>query len=401
MFETVIGHSGLRSALDGLRRKDLQFLSDTELESGFADLERTAQGLEAERARWLAEIDRRRTFEADGHLSATSWLVDRFGASGAAASQQVRVAKALQEMPVAREAMASGELSSSALRVLVQAKEEQPEAFGGSEHLLVQAAKALPVRKLCSAVMEWSKRADERAAQERARRLKDRRRLSVYPVPTGMVKVEGELDPENGQMLMTAMGSVLDAEARCGSADPRTGAQKRADVLGEVCRQFLDGGARPVVGRERPHLVVRVDHQDLRDRTGLADLEEAGPIEAEDARRIACDASVTRVVLGAASEPLDLGRRTPIISGALRRAVVIRDGECRVPLCDRPASWCDAHHVRHWADGGETALANLVLLCRPHHRLVHEGAFGVQMIDRRPVFRRPDGSVIEEGRAPP
>lgn len=84
----------------------------------------------------------------------------------------------------------------------------------------------------------------------------------------------------------------------------------------------------------------------------------------------------------------------------LRRAVVVRDGRCRFPGCDRPPPWCDAHHVIHWADGGPTALSNLVLLCRRHHRLVHEGGFGLEMNGSRPTFRRPDGTMLED-RAPP
>jgi hypothetical protein len=117
-------------------------------------------------------------------------------------------------------------------------------------------------------------------------------------------------------------------------------------------------------------------------------------------RRLACDASVTRIVLGPRSEPLDVGRRTAVVTGALRRALIARDRACRFPGCDRHHGWCDAHHVRHWADGGATGLHNLVLLCRRHHRAIHEGGFGLGMEGTHPVFRRPDGSILED-RAPP
>ncbi len=143
-----------------------------------------------------------------------------------------------------------------------------------------------------------------------------------------------------------------------------------------------------------------VDLETLERRApGRCELADVGPIPPEAARRWACDANVSRVITDARSVPLDLGRRTKVVPAALRRAVVARDGTCRFPGCDRPPGWCDAHHVRHWADGGETALGNLVLLCRPHHRLIHRG-FGVQMVDGRPVFSRPDGTAIGD-RAPP
>jgi hypothetical protein len=109
-----------------------------------------------------------------------------------------------------------------------------------------------------------------------------------------------------------------------------------------------------------------------------------------------------RVVLSGRSEPLDVGRRTKVVPPSLRRAVIVRDRTCRFPGCDRPHTWCDAHHVVHWADGGPTGLPNLLLLCRPHHRLIHRpGGFRAEMHEGRPVFRRPDGSMLLEDRAPP
>jgi hypothetical protein len=242
-----------------------------------------------------------------------------------------------------------------------------------------------------------------------------------------MVQVDGTLDPESGETLLTALRAVMDAEARGRTDDERTPAQRRADALTEICRQWLDGAERPTVAGERPHVTVMVGVDSLRGGAeaiagsrsdaeaiarsrgdpeaahgalpGPCEMDHVGPVSPNTARRLACDASLTRVVMSGRSEPLDVGRRTPIVPPAMRRAVIARDRACRFPGCDRPHAWCDAHHVTHWSDGGATAVTNLLLLCRRHHRRVHEG-FRLELIDGRPVFRRPDGSVLED-RAPP
>jgi hypothetical protein len=142
-----------------------------------------------------------------------------------------------------------------------------------------------------------------------------------------------------------------------------------------------------------------MDLEALRAGLGGARLEDAGAVGVATARRVACDAMVSRVVLNARSEPVDVGRRTAVVPPGLRRAVAMRDRGCRFPGCDRRDSWCQAHHVVHWADGGETSLSNLVLPCRRHHRAVHE-RFEVRILDGRPVFQRRDGTVLED-RGPP
>jgi hypothetical protein len=303
-------------------------------------------------------------------------------------------------MPRTSGALAAGAISRSAAGLLASARETAPDAFARSEELLVEAAATLPVASLKRAVEHWRQAVDaERAAEEEDLRF-ERRGLHASPTLDLMVRVDGNLDPECGQHLLTALRAAMDADVRSGSHE-RTLAQRRADALGEICRAFLDRSDRPAVGGERQHVVVLVDVETLERRApGRSELVDAGPITPEAARRWACDADVSRVITGPGSVPLDLGRRTKVVSASLRRAVVVRDGHCRFPGCDRPPSWCDAHHVRHWAAGGPTCLANLVLLCRRHHRLIHRG-FRVEMIDGvRPLFRRPDGSVLQD-RAPP
>jgi hypothetical protein len=304
-------------------------------------------------------------------------------------------------MPATAEALASGEVSETAVSLLLSARDAAPEQFAEAEETLVEAGRVLSVGELKRAVDYWRQSADaKRAADDEERRF-ERRHLHVSPALDGMVRVDGDLDPETGQTLITALRAVQDAEAR-GSRGPdvRSPAQRRADALGELCRRWLDATGRPSVAGERPHVVVTIDLDSLEGRAGRrCELEDVGAITPETARRWACDASVTRVITDARSQPLDVGRRTKVVPAPIRRAVAVRDRGCRFPGCDRPPGWCDAHHVRHWADGGETALENLILLCRPHHRTIHRG-FGFGMTGGRPVFTRPDGSALED-RAPP
>lgn len=403
--------STLRSVCDELRIRDLRAVSEDELASYLDDLERTDRFVDAERARTVAELERREVFVRDGHQSLASWMVARHGVASSTAAGHVRMARALEQMPVAAEALASGEVSSAAVSLLVSAQEAAPGPFARAEDALVDAARSLPVMKLRDAVAHWRESADaERAGEDEERRF-ERRRLHVSAALDGMVRLDGELDPSTGQTVITALRAVEDADVRSGvghrsgeqhgpSAEPdaRTPAQRRADALGEICRQWLDLAERPFVSGERPHVVVTMEIASLERRAGRRlDLEDVARIDSETARLLACDANVSRVITGAASQPLDVGRKTKVVPPALRRAVAVRDGGCAFPGCDRPSSWCDAHHIRHWADGGSTSLANLVLLCRRHHRLVHHRRFSIEMTNERPQFFRADGTVLDRG----
>jgi hypothetical protein len=386
-----------------LRSDTLPDLPDARLEEDFAELHRAAELIDAERLRRLAEIDRRGSYRRDGHLSAASWLASTFKVAWGTARDQVRTARALEDMPETRRALDEGELSMSAVRVLVAAREADPSAFRDSEPQLVDAARIHSMQDLRRVAAYWRQAAEREAALDVQEKLRERRRLHASVTFLGMVRVDGDLDPETGETLLTALRAILDAESRSSEDDNRrTPAQRRADALGEVCRQWLDLADRPAVAGERPHVTVTVGADVVREGAGEpSELDNVGPIDPAVARRVVCDASIRRVVLAGPSEPLDVGRRTPVVPPAMRRAAIVRDRHCQFPGCDRPHTWCDAHHVVHWADGGPTALPNLVLLCRRHHRMVHQrGGFRLELVDGRPLFRRPDGSLLEE-RAPP
>ena len=381
---------------------ELGWISDDDQSDRLDELERAGRVLEAERGRGLAEIERRRVFAADGHLSAAAWLAHRQGVSRRSAEAAVRRARALEVMPSVARAFADGEVSTSAVDVLAFAREAVPEAFARSEPALADAARNMGFAELRAMTDTWRIDADRERALEDEDRRHDLRRLDVCPDERGMTGVRGELDPEDGQVLITCIRAQMDAEARhAPGPDARTPTQRRADALAEICRQWLASRDRPSIGGERPHLVVTIDMNALLESSGgTAELGDAGLLTAEAARRLACDADVTRVITREASEPLELGRRTKVVPPGLRRAVAVRDRGCRFPGCGRPTGWCDAHHVRHWADGGETSLSNRVLLCRPHHRAIHRG-FGVEMVEGRPVFTRQDGSPIADRGPPP
>ncbi len=395
--------SELRSAIDALQSELLAELPDAVIEEDFAELHRAMELLEVERLRRLADIERRRLFERDGNLSSASWLNARFNVAWGTARESVRVARALEDMPVTRRALEDGELSLSAARVLTTAHDLDREAFARSEAQLVEAARIHSTGALQRVAAHWRQIVEREQARDGDEALHARRRLHASPTFLGMVRGDFDLDPEGGETLLTALRAVLDAESRSrGPEDERTPAQRRADALVEICRQWLDLADRPRVAGERPHVTVTLPADALTGAAaGPSELDDVGPVSVETARRLACDASVTRVVLSGRSEPLDVGRRTPVVPPSMRRAVVVRDRRCRFPGCERPHTWCDSHHVVHWADGGPTAIQNLILLCRRHHRLVHRpGGFRLELVDGRPAFFRPDGSRLED-RGPP
>ena len=363
--------SNLTSAIDELRLIELETLTAPELSGLLVELTDHITKLQAERIRVVRSFDKRGIHELDGHTSPTAWLKHRCRLTGSEAAEQVRLGRALVNMPLAAGAFSNGEIGMTAVRLLAAAASAHPATYADHETALVDAAKSLSVRQLSTAVAYWRQAQDFGAASDGADAVFGKRRLHVLATFGGMVRIDGDLDPESGETVLVALEAVTGPDARK-NTDGRTPAQRRADALVEICRQYLDQADPSHSGGEKPHVSVLVDLAVLQGtRPGRSETSRGTVLDPDTARRLACDAGISRIIVNGPSEPLDVGRRTRTIPPAIRRALVVRDGGCTHDGCDRPSHWCDAHHLIHWADGGPTSLDNLRLLCRRHHRMAH------------------------------
>ena len=359
--------------------------------------------LDAATARLLALI---REFDArggwnTGFRSCAAWLSWRVGLDLGAARERVRVARALETLPLLAEALAHGQVSYAKLRALTRVATPETEA-----RLLAvgRAGTAAHVERIVRGWRSVDRRAE---ARETAKRHASRA-FHLHRDEDGTVVLRGRLEPEVGAVLMQAVAAAREvlyqrarvsdgaAGSRGVSAETPTMAQQQADalaLLAESALHHLDPGAPG----ERYQVVVHVDAEALvdPDRPGESVLEDGARVSAETSQRLACDAS--RVVMrhDDSGRLLEIGARTRTIPPALRRALNHRDRGCRFPGCG--VRFAEGHHLHHWAHGGPTTLSNLALLCRRHHRAVHEEGYQVARgPDGALRFRWPDGRALPE-----
>lgn len=224
-----------------------------------------------------------------------------------------------------------------------------------------------------------------------------------------MLVIRGRLTPEQGAVVRRALDAAADRlfrEARHAAppgavVEEVTGEQRRADALSLIAESALAADLDRCCAGDRYQVVLHVEAGSGAEvpHTVLEVGDSASCVSAETSRRLSCDASVVTMRHDAAGDVLDVGRKTRTVPSAIRRALTAHDMQCQFPGCT--ARRCDAHHVVHWAEGGTTALDNLLLLCRRHHRLVHEGGYTVRRSDDgSPMFIRPNGWPVEVVPAP-
>jgi len=339
----------------------------------------------------IGEFDASEGWADEGCLTCAHWLNWKCGVSPNAAREQVRVARALRELPLTREAFGSGRLSYSKVRAMTRV------ATPDSEEYLLMLAEHGTAAHLERVVRGVRRCREERALRESNEHF-EARNLQWWWDDNGMLAVQGRLDPEQGARFMAA----VDREMRVVEVERKELACAETPIEGvKVLTTFgsmrADALVRLIDG-DNPdtEIIVHVSAETLTGdaHTGCCELEHGPAVPSESARRLACDAGIVRLLEDADGEPLSVGRRTRSIPPALRRALKARDGGCRFPGCASTA-WVEGHHVHHWAQGGETSMQNLVSLCRHHHRLVHDGGFCVEH-DGGGAFRflRPNGQAI-------
>ena len=358
--------------LQRLRQEDLFAVPASAMGEDMQELRRIINGAEAEFTRRLRRYDKGGGYAATAALTAAAWLRWKCNFSPAAAAGRVAVARGLDDLPLATEAFADGDFSYPHAAMIARTAEKLGDKMeANAETIMVTAAKELDLGRLRVVTLKLQHFMDPDSVREEANESYERRFLSLSQTLDGVFYLNGRLDSEGGAILQTALNALGGPPT---AEDRRPPKQRRADLLVELARQQLDGGNLPEVGGQRPHLAVTVSIATLANQPGspAADLEWAQPIPAETARRLACDAAVTPVFFGSESNQPRADKTTRVISGSQRKALVVRDKGCRFPGCDRPVDWTDAHHLKHWADGGKTVMDNLVLLCRRHHRKVHE-----------------------------
>ncbi|HEV2952592.1 MAG TPA: DUF222 domain-containing protein [Candidatus Dormibacteraeota bacterium] len=379
--------SPLHDALDAANKR-LSSLSPAALGEELIDLRRLQDRLEATFAHALRRFDKSDAYAVEGSNSSVSWLRWHCHLSPNSAAERVGMARVLGDLPETDQALSTGSIGyQHAAHITRTAGQIGVEAVREVEPVLVKAAHRLDPKQFSMVTRHLRHCADPDGSLADANRRFDSRYLNLSESSDGDVFLEGMLDAEGGAVLRTALNALNPPLPD----EKRNPSQRRADALVELARRGLDSGKLPEVGGERPHLTITTTREALAGVPGNpgGDLVDGVPVPSETVRRIACDASVTLVVLDGDSQPLDVGRAKRVVPTRLRKALVARDKGCRFPGCDRPANWTDSHHVRHWADGGETKLSNLVLLCRRHHRKVHEEGWRLVWEDEHRVVAIP------------
>jgi hypothetical protein len=405
----------LRDGVDALVDESIDGVTSSELGADIVEIRLAVDRLEAECLRRLHRFHADRGADAEGGGTTVSWLRRSCGMTAKAAAYRVHLARTLGAMPAVLDSARAGRASFTNVAMIGHlAGHVGVEPLETYEEALVAAAETLEPRGMRIATEAVRLRIDPDGVLADANHAHDRRWLDCDETYGGVFILRGEFDAEGGALLKTAIDALSHGMTR---GEERSASARRADALVDMAATQLRCGDHRDAHGQRPHLTVTVRAEGLRTETSSVDagsedtlrvvavpqpaeLRGVGPIHPEIARRIACDAVRTLVtvaatpddsswMLGAPAVPLSVGRATRTIPARIRTALILRDQGCRFPGCDRPPAWTDGHHIIHWADGGPTELANLVSLCRSHHRRVHEEGWHIHIVEGSAVVEPP------------
>ncbi len=326
------------------------------------------------------------TDEAEDRFDAPTageWIRHNCKTSRSAAYDCINVGEQLDRLPKCAGAVVAGEIGFAHLSVIARTSSalagSTPESAFVEDELLARARECSAGR-LWHYCMRLRHALDPEGVATEQRIAVEERRLQFSVWEDGSLLISGQLDPIGGAALRTALEPLAQP---MGQGDDRCLERRQADAVVELATHSLDAGLVPQHASQRPHLQVTTSLETLRGLPGspAADMEFSLPISSLTVQRLACDASITRVLFGPGSVVVDVGRATRSVSASTRRALNARDQHCQWPGCERTASWSAAHHFVHWIQGGATDLSNLTLLCHRHHWMVHEGGWKLVRAD--------------------
>ncbi len=354
------------------------------------------------------DFDSRGIAATQGAASTAAWLRERHLITPAEAKKRVKLAHDLDtDLPGVKEALATGSLSADHAHVIATAMHRMPKDLDQNtrevtaEQLLGLAELNDPdqLRDIANQLRDLL---DQDGAEPRERDALTQRTLTLTDRGDGTHRISGILDNLAAATLKAGIDPLAAPKpAEDGSLDPRPPGRRRADALLELLDRALRHGNLPRRRGARPHLIITASLDTLLKLEGAppARTTTGETVTAENLRRLACDANITRILTDPASIPLDVGHRHRHIGHGIWIALLTRDTGCVFPGCTRPGAWTDAHHIQHWADHGPTALHNLALLCPVHHDAVHHNGWDIRMgDDGRPELIPP--SWIDSERKP-
>lgn len=411
----VTDPGGLDAALDRLADAldeagvELWQVPDRDLAAGAVRCGRLVSRTTALLTRLLGEVDTRELALCTGACSTTAWTRHELNLIPREARTLVGVATAVRGgMAVTGAAFAAGDVSLGQAAAITTTIGELPEDVPSevrdrAESELVAYADRFDSAQLTRlgqhiltvVAPEIGEAHDAAALERQEQQARRRRELFFTPDGHGTVFVRGRLTDEAAAIIRAALDPLArPLPATADGPDPRTPGQRRADAMEELARRALTGYTDPPPAVADPGdvarggdngaattVVVTIPLRTLTDGLGYATLPDGTLLSAGAARRKACDADLIPAVLGTGSAVLDVGRAQRLFTGARRCALILRDRGCAFPGCDRPASWCDGHHILGHAHGGSTAVDNGVLLCGHHHHVVHNDGWQIYIVD--------------------
>jgi hypothetical protein len=390
-----------------------QFLDDVVADLGYDDLtarlkrrQYVIDRLKLEFSKDAARLAAKFANEDAGELldapTAGEWIRHNCKTSRSVAYDCINVGEQLHRLPKSANALTTGAIGFAHLSVIARTSNALAESTPESafvENDLLERARECSAGRLWHYCMRLRHALDPVGVAREQRIAVEERRLQFTVWDDGSLLISGQLDPIGGAAVRTAIEPLAQP---MGQGDDRCLEHRQADAFVELATHSLDAGLLPQHASQRPHLQVTTSVETLQGLPGspAADMEFSLPISSKTVGRLACDASITRVLFGPGSVVVDVGRATRVVSAPTRRALNARDQHCRWPGCERTASWSAAHHVVHWTQGGATDLANLLLLCHRHHWMVHEGGWKLaRSVDDR-VLAIPPVYDYRSARAP-